>query len=91
MIPELNTTEVTERIARLKSIILAAIPTICTERARFYTDIYKEYEGSPVILKRAYALEKTLREMTIFISEGELIVGNQSSRLRAAPIFPEYR
>ena len=28
--------------------------------------------------------------MTIFISEGELIVGNQSSKLRAAPIFPEY-
>ena len=28
--------------------------------------------------------------MTIFIDEGELIVGNQSSRHRAAPIFPEY-
>ncbi len=28
--------------------------------------------------------------MTIFIDEGDLIVGNQASRLRAAPIFPEY-
>ena len=28
--------------------------------------------------------------MTIFIDEGELIVGNQSSSHRAAPIFPEY-
>ena len=28
--------------------------------------------------------------MSIFIDEGELIVGNQSSALRAAPIFPEY-
>jgi formate C-acetyltransferase len=28
--------------------------------------------------------------MTIFINEGELIVGNQASKLRAAPIFPEY-
>ncbi len=28
--------------------------------------------------------------MTIFIDEGELIVGNQSSQHRAAPIFPEY-
>ncbi len=52
--------------------------------------MYKEFEGSPVILKRAYALERTLRKMTIFISDGELIVGNQSSKLRAAPIFPEY-
>ncbi|MCK5105146.1 MAG: formate C-acetyltransferase/glycerol dehydratase family glycyl radical enzyme, partial [Cyclobacteriaceae bacterium] len=31
-----------------------------------------------------------LNEMSIFIDEGELIVGNHSSQLRAAPIFPEY-
>lgn len=90
MIPESKTTEITERIARLKRNVLSAIPTVCTERAGFYTEIYNEFETSPVILKRAYALEKTLKKMTIFISEGELIVGNQSSKLRAAPIFPEY-
>ena len=28
--------------------------------------------------------------MSIFIEPGELIVGNQASKLRAAPIFPEY-
>ena len=87
---ELITTEISERIARLKSNVLSAVPTVCTERAEFYTEVYKEFDSSPVILKRAYALEKTLKKMTIFISEGELIVGNQSSKLRAAPIFPEY-
>ncbi len=90
MISDTKTVEITGRIAKLKSIVLSAIPTICTERARFYTDTYREFENSPVILKRAYALDKTLRAMTIFISEGEFIVGNQSSKLRAAPIFPEY-
>ena len=90
MISDAKTTEISERIAKLKSNVLAAIPTICTERARFYTEVYQAFESSPVILKRAYALEKTLKKMTIFISEGELIVGNQSSKLRAAPIFPEY-
>lgn len=90
MIPESKSTEITERIAKLKNSVLSAVPTICTERAGFYTEIYKEFEASPDILKRAYALEKTLKKMTIFISEGELIVGNQSSRLKAAPIFPEY-
>lgn len=87
---ETKDTGTSDRIARLKSAVLAAVPTICTERARIYTDVYKEFENSPVILKRAFALEKTLRSMTIFISDGELIVGNQSSKLRAAPIFPEY-
>ena len=87
---ETRTTEISDRIARLKSTMLSAIPTICTERAKIYSDVYKEFENSPVILKRAYAQEKTLKSMTIFISDGELIIGNQSSKLRAAPIFPEY-
>ena len=90
MMSDTKTTKISERIAKLKSNILSVRSTICTERAGFYTEVYQEFEGSPVILKRAYALEKTLKKMTIFISEGELIVGNQSSKLRAAPIFPEY-
>jgi len=81
---------VTDRISHLREKVLSTQPTVCTERARFYTSIYQENEDQPVILKRALALERTLREMTIFIDEGELIVGNQSSSHRAAPIFPEY-
>ena len=90
MISEIKTTGITERIARLKKMVISARSGICIERAKYYTKVYREFETSPVILKRAFALEKTLKEMTIFINEGELIVGNQSSKLRAAPIFPEY-
>jgi pyruvate formate-lyase/glycerol dehydratase family glycyl radical enzyme len=84
------TTGITERIADLKNRVLSALPGVCTERGKFYTEVYREYKDSPIIIKRAIALEKTLKEMTIFINEGELIVGNHSSKLRAAPIFPEY-
>ena len=42
----------------------------------------------PVIIKRALALEKTLKGMTIFIDDGELIVGNQSSQHRARTNIP---
>ena len=90
MITEVRSTGITERIARLKEKIISARSTICTERAGIYTRAYRMHEGQPVILKRAYALEKTLNEMTLYIDDGELIVGNQSSALRAAPIFPEY-
>jgi pyruvate formate-lyase/glycerol dehydratase family glycyl radical enzyme len=82
--------QVSERITALRENVLRTKPSVCTERAKFYTDIYREYEDKPVIIRRALALEKTLREMTIFIDAGELIVGNQSSQHRAAPIFPEY-
>jgi len=90
MITKEKTQEVTERIASLRERVLSAKPSVCTERARFYTEVYMENEDQPVMIKRALALKKTLEKMTIFIDEGELIVGNQSSAHRAAPIFPEY-
>ncbi len=82
--------KITPRIVHLREKVLSTKPSVCTERARFYTEIYREHEDQPVIIRRALALEKTLKEMTIFIDEGELIVGNHSSQHRAAPIFPEY-
>ena len=90
MITDKETNLVTERIANLRERVLSTKPSVCTERAKFYTEVYRENEDQPVIIKRALALEKTLREMSIFIDEGELIVGNQSLQHRAAPIFPEY-
>jgi pyruvate formate-lyase/glycerol dehydratase family glycyl radical enzyme len=90
MLQMIKSAEVSERISILREKVLSTKPSVCTERARFYTEIYSENENRPVIIKRALALEKTLKMMTIFIDDGELIVGNQSSRHRAAPIFPEY-
>ncbi len=90
MLQKIKTGEVSERISILREKVLTTKPSICTERARFYTQAYSENEDQPVIIKRALALEKTLKGMTIFIDDGELIVGNQSSQHRAAPIFPEY-
>ncbi len=80
----------TDRIIALRDEVLSAKPTICIERARHYTNVYRENPDKPVITVRSLALERTLKEMTIFIEDGALIVGNQSSQLRAAPIFPEY-
>ena len=85
-----NNNGLSTRISRLRDKVIHARATVCTERAGIYTDVYRQNEAKPVILKRALALEETLKRMTIFIDEGELIVGNQSSQVRAAPIFPEY-
>jgi pyruvate formate-lyase/glycerol dehydratase family glycyl radical enzyme len=81
---------ISERLVHLREKVLETKPSVCTERALFYTEAYREHKNEPVIIRRAYALEKTLKNMTIFIEEGGLIAGNHSSRLRAAPIFPEY-
>lgn len=79
-----------ERIKKLRESVLSQTPMVCIERARFVTEAYKENEAEPVYIKRARALEKTLKNMHIYIKEGELIVGNQASEERTAPVFPEY-
>jgi len=78
------------RTAKMRERLLAAQPTVCTERALLTTESYKEHEQEQVVLKRAYMVDKVLRNMTIYIEPDALIVGNQASSDRAAPIFPEY-
>ena len=79
-----------KRLAEMKDQLIRTKSTICTERAKIYTEVYKKNENKPLIVKRAIALYETLTRMTVFIDDKELIVGNQSSKFRAAPIFPEY-
>jgi formate C-acetyltransferase len=60
------------------------------ERARLVTQSYRETEGKLEIIRRATALAKVLDNMSIYINEGELIVGNNSSAPRASTIAPEF-
>jgi formate C-acetyltransferase len=82
--------KVSERVCAQKERLLRMKPTVCTERARIYTEVYQKNADQPLVVTRALALAETLRRMSIYIDEGELIVGNQASAPRAAPIFPEY-
>ena len=77
------------RTQRLNRILLEVEPEICIERARLVTASYRETEGEPQIVRRAKALDRVLSEMTIFIQDEQIIVGNQASGLRWAPLFPE--
>ena len=80
----------TGRILEIKKRIVECKPSICTERAKIVTQAYDMYSAYPNIKKRAYSLRRILKEMSIYIEENQLFVGNQASSLRAAPIFPEY-
>ncbi|MCX6091079.1 MAG: formate C-acetyltransferase/glycerol dehydratase family glycyl radical enzyme [Candidatus Atribacteria bacterium] len=79
-----------KRIQALKDQIIQTVPEICSERAKIYTRVYRDTENEPIIIRRARALRTLLNQMTIFINDQELIVGNQASTLKSAPIFPEY-
>ncbi len=79
-----------QRIKDLREAVLSAAPSVCTERARLITEAYQKNQNQPIVMKRALSLKAILEQMSIYILDGELIVGNHSSAAKAAPIFPEY-
>lgn len=88
---QLDLTTLPPRIrAHKESLIHIVQPPVCTERARHYTEAYQAHLARPLPIRRALALAHHLKERTIWIKHDELIVGNQASQVRAAPLFPEY-
>src|SRR4030042_3381539 len=69
----------TPRIEKLREGLQVEKYPICIEKARLMTEIFRRTEGEPEILRRAKALAHTLDNITIFIRDGELIVGNGAS------------
>ncbi|MEZ0576758.1 glycyl radical protein [Halodesulfovibrio aestuarii] len=80
----------TDRVSQALDRFVKTAPAICAERAVLLTESYKATEGQPIANRRAKALENVLANMSIFIQDGELLVGNQCSMPRSAPIFPEF-
>ena len=75
-----------ERIARLRTKNLTQQPEICSERAQIVTRAYEKYKDLPPLLLRAKTFEAIMQEMTIWIADDELIVGNQAKMAKGAPV-----
>jgi formate C-acetyltransferase len=78
MISEMNCSK--ERTTKLKDNLLSSKYELCIERMKFFTEIYNKYPDDPEIIKRAKAISHTLINMTIFIRDDELLVGNETSK-----------
>ena len=80
----------TPRTQRLREAFSQTSPSVCAERATLYTESHKQMEARHPAVRQAMALEKILTEMTIYIQEDELLVGNVASRPHGTSIYPEY-
>ncbi|MFX1595014.1 MAG: pyruvate formate lyase family protein, partial [Promethearchaeota archaeon] len=76
----MDTLNTARRTEKLKNTLLSCKYELCIERMRYFTEIYKKYPKDPEIIKRAKAIAHTLKNMTIFIREDELLVGNETSK-----------
>jgi len=78
------------RTRRIRDKLAASPWKVCLERPRFFTQVYREDENEPVVLKQARGLDRTLRQMTILLDEADRIVGNRTSMPRGQLLCPEY-
>jgi len=78
------------RTAKLRQESLDAVPTISSERAELITAFHRDNLGrwsAPVLRARAFAF--LCARKTIWIGEGELLVGERGPRPKAVPTYPE--
>ena len=79
-----------ERAAQLRCETLEAIPSISRERAELMTSFYEDQLGKhSVPVMRALAFRHLCENKTLFLGDGELIVGERGPRPKAVPTFPE--
>ncbi|MBN1218597.1 MAG: glycyl radical protein [Anaerolineae bacterium] len=78
------------RVAQLRQQSLNAVPSISTERAELMTEFYRQNLGLvSVPVRRALAFQYLLEHKTIYLGEGELIVGEKGPAPKATPTYPE--
>ena len=80
----------TKRMKEFREEVLDEKPYIDAERAILATEAYKLNLNQPRVMVRAKMLEKILDHMSIYIEDKSLLAGNQATKNRNAPIFPEY-
>ncbi len=79
-----------ERVTRLRTESFETPITISAERAALITDFYRENIGRySTPMMRAKALEHLYGNQTVYIGEGELIVGERGPCPRAVSTYPE--
>jgi len=80
----------TSRTDTLRCRSLAAKPSISSERAVLMTRFYEEHHGKhSAPMMRALAFRHLCERQTIYLGDGELIVGERGPEPKKVPTFPE--
>jgi pyruvate formate-lyase/glycerol dehydratase family glycyl radical enzyme len=79
----------TERVKMLRQQSLDAKPVLSPERAILITQFYRGCSAESAPMRRALAFKHLMENKTIYIGDGELIVGEKGPAPKATPTFPE--
>ena len=78
-----------DRVRMLRQQSLDTKPKISGERAELMTEFYEHSPEPAHPIKRALAFEHLMENKTIYIGDGELIVGERGPAPKATPTYPE--
>lgn len=78
-----------ERVRRLRQASLDAKPWLSRERAELMTEFYRHSRETSAPVRRALAFEYLMENKTIYIGDGELIVGERGPAPKGTPTYPE--
>ena len=78
-----------KRVFKILNSFQGQLPRIDVERAKYFTESFKQTEGQPLILRWAKALKHIAENMTIYIDEDQLIVGRAGYPGKYGLLFPE--
>lgn len=78
------------RIQRLRERTMVDSYPLCIEKMGLVTESFQATSGQPQILRRAHALANVLARISIFIEDGELIVGNAASKPMGVELDCDY-
>ncbi|MEX2663423.1 MAG: trans-4-hydroxy-L-proline dehydratase [Vicinamibacterales bacterium] len=79
----------TPRVQRLRQQSLDTRPVLSEERARLVTEAVQQAGAVAPPIQRAMVFRHLLEHKTIYIGDGELIVGERGPSPKAVPTFPE--
>ena len=80
---------VNERVRKLRQASLDAQPWLSRERAELMTEFYRHSRETSAPVRRALAFKYLMENKTIYIGDGELIVGERGPAPKGTPTYPE--
>src|SRR5579863_1628607 len=78
-----------QRVEKLRQESLDQKPWVSMERAHLVTEFYRTATEPSAPLRRACALAHIMKNKSIWIGDGELIVGERGPSPKGTPTFPE--
>ena len=63
--------------------------SICIERARYFTESFKQTEGEPQVIRMAKAFRNYMENVTIVLDGNDLFAGYAGGKMLCSQLFPE--